>query len=458
MPYDKIKVYFMIIKNIAARIQNMIISKILFASLISTFLIFCTTKKDHPKAIPEDLVDNDFGDDPVLHLKHEESGEEVKEFNKEIDLASVENNEHVKKWIKYFTTGKGRVEFLKSLKRGLKYKEYIFNILKRYEMPTYLYYLALIESGFKPTAYSSAHAAGVWQFIPATAGRYKLRINSYIDERRDPLRATIAAAHYLSDLRNVFNSWPLALAGYNSGESRVMNAIMRAGTRNYWELLSLKVIPRETRNYVPKFFAATIIGESLEKYGFNELKDDPSLHPKLIAVKVPSPVHINTIAKQTGLSFAKIKSFNPHFRKNYTPPSYSSYRIWLPEGVEKLVISTKLKRLPRYKTSFKKAFYHRVRRGESLATIAKKYRISIRELKKWNRLRTSKIYANSRLLIKKKQILSKLIRDYRVKRGDSLFSVARKFGVTISSLKKTNKLRSSRIYTGQRLKISLNRG
>lgn len=233
----------------------------------------------------------------------------------------------VKKWIRHFSE-EGKTSFEQILKRGSLYKKHIHAILQRFNLPTHFYYLALIESHFKVDAKSSASAMGIWQFMSATAKSHGLRINKYIDERRDPWRSTVAAAIYLRDLNKLFDSWFLAMSAYNAGQGRIMNAILRSGTRDYWQLSKIKFIPKETRDYVPRFLAALIVAENPKRYGLNLNFEDG---PQVLSVKVPSPVPLRKIAKNLGLSLKEFKTYNPHFLKNMTPPRVDSYRVWIPE-------------------------------------------------------------------------------------------------------------------------------
>jgi membrane-bound lytic murein transglycosylase D len=234
----------------------------------------------------------------------------------------------VQKWIAFYANG-GKKRFEQVLKRGNLYKKQIHSILKKFRLPTNFYYLALIESEFKVEARSPVQATGIWQFMLPTARSYGLRINEYIDERRDPWRSTVAAALYLKNLNNVFDSWFLAMSAYNAGESRIMNAIIRSGTRDFWKLSQVGFIPRETREYVPRFLAALIVGEHPERYGINV---ENSVQPNVVAVSVPSPVRLEALAQIAGLSVDELKMYNPHILKGCTPPRFDSYRIWLPEG------------------------------------------------------------------------------------------------------------------------------
>jgi len=250
------------------------------------------------------------------------------DFEKDLNFDTYAEKKSVKKWIDFFS-GDGRERFSIFLQRGQQYKGIIQYVLKKHKMPQSLYYLAMIESGFNFNAVSSAKAVGVWQFMAPTAKRYGLRINNYLDERKDPIRASIAASQYLKDLYNVFGSWYLAIASYNAGEARVMNVIMRAKSRDYWELAEQGALPRETSDYAPQFVAAAIIGRNPEKYGFVAPVDVNPI-PRLSAIKAPSQVDLRKIASALDLNFADLKRFNPHFSGFKTPPSDSYYLIWVP--------------------------------------------------------------------------------------------------------------------------------
>ncbi|MBP6218967.1 MAG: lytic transglycosylase domain-containing protein [Oligoflexales bacterium] len=270
-------------------------------------------------------------------LSHSSSSYNVLEFEK------MANNRLVRKWIDYFT-GDGRESFQQFLYRGSYYRPVIQYILKKHDLPVHLYYLAMIESGFQLKAVSSAKAVGIWQFMRPTAGRYHLRVDRYVDERKDPIRATLAACQYLKDLHNVFGSWYLAIAAYNAGETRIMNVIMRSKTRDYWDLVELGALPRETIDYAPQFVAAALIGEHAEKYGFKLQKSDAVL-PALAAIKIPPQTSLHRVASVLDLPISDLKRFNPHVQSEHTPPYGQHYFLWIPaEKKEKAKDLSKLKR------------------------------------------------------------------------------------------------------------------
>ena len=247
----------------------------------------------------------------------------------------VEINQHVESWIHYFSV-KDHARFQRFLDRGQAYKDVVENTLEENDLPAELYYLAMIESGFRTDAFSHAKAAGVWQFISGTARRYGLRVDQYVDERKDPIRATEAAAKYLRDLYNVFGSWHLAMAAYNAGEIRVLRAVFKGRTRNFWDLIEAKALPRETANYVPKFLAVVLIGQNPEKYGFHSSRDVSS-YPNLVAIPVHKSLSLKQIAKASNIDVDTLKNVNPHLANAKVPPSPSMYEIWVPSSLEKVI-------------------------------------------------------------------------------------------------------------------------
>jgi membrane-bound lytic murein transglycosylase D len=325
-------------------------------------------------------------------------------------LHVYEKDPLVQQWIQYFSK-EHKETFDNFMHRGSVYRRTIEKILRNHDIPEFLYYLAMIESGFSPTIRSSAQAVGVWQFIEGTAKRYDLAISSYVDERRDPVRSTIAAAKYLKDLHNVFQSWFLAMAAYNCGESRVMNAIMNTDSRNYWQLSELKALPTETRNYIPKIIAAAIIDKNPEDYGFTYY--EPQARLPLRLVRVPSPTKLSDLAQLFAITDATIKSHNPQLLGATTPPHADHYQIWVPSDIK-------------------------IPEASAFTTLAR-----------------TRIYAEQKtthgLKIKAR---GKGVKKYMVKQGDNLLSIAKRFGVSTHELKKLNGLDSNRLYVGQVLRLS----
>lgn len=284
-------------------------------------------------------------------------------------------NKNVHSFIRYFQT-RGKKVFTKWLERTPAYMPMISGILEEAGLPLDLIYLALIESGLNPYAYSRARAAGMWQFIPGTAKIYGLRVDWWIDERRDPEKATLAAATYLSALNSMFDSWYLAAAGYNAGEGKIKRAIKTHKTSDFWEIASYKnPLKRETKEYVPKLIAAILIAKDPARYGFTGMNyNEPVLYEK---VTVPSPTDINIIAAAAQVDAEKIKSLNPELKRWFTPPDYKNYEIKVPLGKGELV-REKLESMP--KQELVKFLIHKVKRGETLSQIARRYGTELKPL------------------------------------------------------------------------------
>lgn len=367
---------------------------------------------------------------------------------------SIYKNKHVKKWIEYFTV-KDRQRFTKFLNRGFYYKEVIQTILEEEELPYILYYLPLIESGFNYKAHSHAGAVGPWQFIKGTGKRYGLAINRYVDERRDPIMSTEAATKYLNDLYNVFNSWELAIAAYNCGEIRVLRAIMKGKTRDFWELSKRKLLPRETRNYVPKFLAAAYIGENLTKYKLKITENDT--YPEVESVDIPGGVRLTTLAKTLKLRKKTVEEMNLSLKKGMTPNWVKTYSVWLPPKYKKKIAGHfhELNQKRQWRRLESMPRYYKVRRGDSLGKISRRFKVSINRLKRLNSLRGSKILVGHNLVLrahKYKKVIGKQF--YFVKKNDFLGKIANKFGLGVGYLKKLNGLHSNKIYLGQKLDVS----
>jgi len=216
------------------------------------------------------------------------------------------------------------------LSRSGQYLHMMKEILREKEIPENIVFLPLIESGFSPHAYSVAHAAGPWQFIASTARRYGLEINWWKDERRDPVKSTVAAADYLKDLYGMFGSWNLAMAAYNAGEGRILKALKRSNADNYWALLGTRHIKPETKEYVPRYIAASLIAMNPQEFGFDEIE----YHEPLIfdEIRLDSPVDLSVAAECAGTTIEEIKRLNPELRRWCTPPDVTGYILKIPEG------------------------------------------------------------------------------------------------------------------------------
>lgn len=422
------------------------------------------TEGDANEGVSEDAIDS-----AVASVSKQTAGGGEISAGDEISHATTQSipleiNAEVEKWIEYFTV-KDRERMQRFLERGARYQAMISAVLKEQSIPTEIFYQAMIESGFSSHATSVASAVGIWQFMKGTGKRYGLRVDAYADERRDPMRATIAASLYMKDLYNVFQSWYLAMAAYNSGEGRILGAIMRSKTRDFWEMVKMRALPAETMAYIPKFLAATIIGHDPRKYGFDDLR--PEMMPALVAVNVPSPVKLSDIAQVSGVPLESLKEYNPHLLRGVTPPGVSTYRIWVPkdqadraEGWSPKLESSRIKGMKQITSVNDNAQpkVHRVVEGDTLPRIAGMYGISVAQLKKLNNLKSSRLYKGQRLTLWSPEPQSFSFKRYRVQRGDNLNTIAQRFGVSIDELKKINRLKRSKIYVGQVLKVGAKKG
>lgn len=299
-------------------------------------------------------------------------------------------NKRVERMITLLTERKHK-EFQLWLDRYALYASTIRPILASYEIPEELIFLAMIESGLNTKAYSYAHAVGPWQFIYSTGKRYNLKRDWWVDERRDMIKSTHAGAQYLKDLYDEFDNWYLAMAAYNTGEARVRRTIRREGHRDYWRMITL---PRQTRNYVATVLAAAIIGQDPERYGFT-LKELEQWEFEVI--DVPRSLDLDKIARTLKVNYTELKAINPELRQGVTPPRKTPYPLRVPVGKGD-IDPKKLAAIP---TSDKIDYQvHYVRRGETLSTIARRYGVSVTKLQQANKIRNrNRLSVGQKLII-----------------------------------------------------------
>jgi membrane-bound lytic murein transglycosylase D len=299
----------------------------------------------------------------------------------------------IDKFIRYFQT-RGREKFELYLSRSGKYVGMMQKILARYGLPEDLVYVALIESGFSPKAYSVARAAGPWQFISETGRRYGLRIDWWADERRDAEKSTHAAASYLRDLYGMFESWPLATAAYNAGEGKIQRAVTRYKSDDFSELIRHRYLKQETKDYVPKMLAALTIAKDPEKYGFVDVAYESPLD--LRTVTVPGGTDLAAVALLLEVPVEAIRDWNPELRRFCTPPNRESYDLRLSVDAARLADE----RMEEIRSKAKITFLqHNVRRGETLQALAERYRTTVPVLKELNGLKRESLGRTARLVI-----------------------------------------------------------
>jgi membrane-bound lytic murein transglycosylase D len=296
----------------------------------------------------------------------------------------------VEKKISFFSNDI-RDRFALYLSRSGKYLGLMKDILRENGLPEDMVFLALIESGFNPYAYSRSKAAGPWQFISSTAKRYGLKIDWWVDERRDPVKSTQAAASYLKDLYEIFGSWHLAMAAYNAGEGRILRALRKLKADDFWDLTTTKYIRNETKDYVPKFIAARKIASDPEDYGFSEIEYEQNF--RFDEVTLESPADLEVIALCAETSLEEIKALNPELSRWCTPPNVHAYTIRIPEGGAERFME-RLNSIPEEKRFSMKLYT--IKKGDTLYKIAKKtgtpldLMLSLNSLTKKSRLKTGR--------------------------------------------------------------------
>ncbi len=380
----------------------------------------------------------------------------------------LEINDRVEAWINYFQNVIPERFGLYLARKG-SYERMIRRKLRERGMPQDLLYLALIESGMNPNAYSRAAAVGMWQFISSTARLYGLEVTHWVDERRDPDRATDAALEYLQDLYDRFGSWYLAAAAYNGGPGRVSRGLARMDGGTFWDLADARLLRSETRNYVPKLIAAAIIGSDPARYGFGDIESNEE--PVYDVVTVPDATSFDVLAEAAGTDQETLRFLNPHFPQRVTPPGRSvEFRV--PVGTKETFDVRYAQVPPDKRVSWT---YHVVQRGQTLGHIAARYGVSVSALRAANgNVNPRRLSIGRRLVIPRPTRVaeaggstsggaSRLAEQSRaessgpvtvvVRRGDSLWSIARRYSVSTRQLMQWNKLSSTVIKPGDRIQI-----
>lgn len=431
-------------------------------------------KSDLFDEIYESVSNQEFEKVEYEELPTEVLKERLKELNARTPF-KVEYNASLESVIKqYLKNRRGSLERLMSL------SEYYFPMfeaeLDKHKLPLELKYLAIVESALNPRARSRVGATGLWQFMFATGKMFGLDVNSYVDERSDPILSTEAACKYLKSLNSSFNDWDLALAAYNSGPGNVSKAIRRSGGKtDYWDLR--RYLPRETAGYVPAFLATMYIFEYAKEHGFEKKPTARIPYVATDTVKVRAQISLNEVAKLTHLDIEELQFLNPAYKLDIIPVvKNANYMLRLPitaigtfvsneEAIYAYVQQEKEKDLPELYEQPEKIRY-RVKKGDYLGRIANRYGVGINQLKEWNGLRNTDLRIGQNLIVYPRKTGKEIANNssnssnttveniYTVRTGDSLWSISRKFpGVSVQNLKKWNDISGTNIKPGTKLKI-----
>ena len=443
-----------------------------------------TEKKYEPATIDDLLTISTFEQPPATPETKQAVSADLQETPHDIEIPQ---NAKVLKYVQLFSGRlKGYLE--DGLSRGAQYLPMIQEVFRAEGLPLDLAYVPLIESAFKPNALSKAKAKGIWQFMRGTGLENGLKHDWYIDERSDPEKATRAAAKYLTTLHRMFGDWHLALASYNGGPGRVQRAMKRSRRTDFWQLTSTtRYLPRETRDYVPLILAAIIVARNPAQYGLNVVVPE---HAPTEQIAIYRPVDLRKVAELAGVPVETIQELNPELRRWTTPVQATDYQLTVPHGTGEQILAALAAADPDDLVSLNR---YTVKKGETISTIAKKLKVSRTDLAEANYLTTkAKLSAGEQLIIPREPttmlaartetpapvaaeprpadpvVASKMPAPavesdrstssatrvtHRVKRGETLLSIAKLYQTTVAAVKQWNRISGTAIKAGQRLTI-----
>lgn len=447
---------------------------VVLLTLVSSFVfVGCSTRGTRPENVQNTPAVRDLRS---FHLNNQGAPQAA---DPELNTIPTEVNPMVEKWVNYFQ-GRGRRHMERYLSRSTRYESLMKKVLRDNGLPEDLFYIALIESGFSSSATSHASAVGYWQFIRGTGKRYGLEISRLVDDRRDPVMATQAAADYFKGLYSIFGSWYLAMASYNVGENRVQREVMKHQTRDFWELARRARLPAETVNYVPKYIAAKMIGKNPAQYGFTDLDYMPAI--EFDTIEFDKPVNLRLMAEKMNYPYEDFKALNPRFKGEVAPAKDNKLTLRIPVGQSELALiaaAGSVVEKVEYVASSDTQVY-RVRRGDNLSTIARRFRTTIAYLRDVNDLprgRSLKIgqrlYVPDRTPVSNRQVARAASngsqtaqavrvasnggvagRFHIVQSGDNLYTIARRYGTTVQELSRLNNIQRGRVLrVGTRLRL-----
>jgi membrane-bound lytic murein transglycosylase D len=427
------------------------------------------------EALPDPESDAGFQSDPVTEspldvLAEVEPEPTPDELERARDLVvdeaptfdiPIEVNDRVRAWIDRYSRAH-KDSFNAGLRRSGLYLDRFREIFAEEGLPQDLVYMAHVESGYKTTAYSRAHARGIFQFIAATARRYGLRVDYWADERADPEKSAHAAARYMKDLHEEFGDWYLALAAYNAGEGKIRRAIARTGKRDFWSIARTRYIRRETKNHIPAILAATLLSKEPGKYGLT-LEREPAIEYETITVDGAADLRV--LARCAGTDLETMRRLNPALRRNQTPPKGRT-DLRVPPGTGETTYAALEAVPPSERVLYTR---HRVRKGDTLSQIGRRYGVSVRSIQQTNNMgRRTLIRVNQTLLVPTSSasryadlgpaapsdtVPGEAV-SYRVRRGDTLYGIARRYNTTPRSIASASGISVNKLLRiGERLTV-----
>jgi len=406
-----------------------------------------TEQRFEPAPIDE-ANDISFPVDPGIRATAEA---EIKTTKSDLPLML---NDQVAMFINYFSSTKGRHTLEHGLTRAGRYREMISRTFTEVGVPQDLIYLAMAESGFQPLAVSRAGARGMWQFMAGRGSMYGLDRNWWLDDRQDPVKSTKAAAHHLKDLYDEFGDWYLAMAAYNTGPGNIQHAVERTGYADFWELYKRGVLPQETRNYVPIIVAVTIMAKNPAQYGLENVVPEKPVPADQVSINYP--VDLRLVAECLDTPTETLQQLNPSLLRMTTPKD-QTFTLNVPAGT-KDKYETAIALIPPDMRTFWR--YHRVEYGDSLSSIAHKYHTSTSVIEEANNLDSDEVAVGSKLIIPiapgsagETVAYSRKATRYKVRKGDTVGSIADDFQVPVEKLRKWNHVTGNTVAVGHTLLI-----
>jgi membrane-bound lytic murein transglycosylase D len=402
---------------------------------------FVPKEEETPADVAEDVT---FVVDPNIVAK---AKADLATTNSDLPLVI---NDYVATYINFFAnTQRGHNTLLHSFQHAGRYKAMIQRVMAEEGVPQDLIYLAVAESGFNPRALNRrSHAGGMWQFMPR--GNYGLAHNAYVDERFDPEKSTRAYARYMKFIYAQLGDWYLSMAGYDWGAGNVQRAVEKTGYADFWELYKRNNLPKETKNYVPEILAAIIIANHPSQYGFDDVTLDPPVLTDTVTINYP--VNLRLVSDIVKVPVDELTALNPSLLRHVTPPD-APFDLHLPGGMAE-VFEQRIALIPEGKRNAWR--YHRVAAEDTLATVAREYRVTEAELAAANQLRARDgIEGVEALLVPTPPVAEPApTRLYTVRRGDTLVTIADRFGVSLNQLHRWNRIPGIKVQPGQRLRVA----